>query len=55
MDALEREFIRELAVQAGYLIDWGRTTRDETIAASRISFKTGDSSGLAAIIQTCLY
>ena|ERR1700733_7153281 len=51
----QREFIRELAVQAGYLIDWGRTTRDEMIAASRISFKTGDSSGLAAIIQTCLY
>jgi cell filamentation protein len=50
----QREFIRELGVEAGFLIDWGRISRDEMIAASRASFKTGDSSGLAALIQRCL-
>jgi cell filamentation protein len=51
---MQREFIRALGVQAGYLIDWGRIGREEMIEASRESFKTGISSGLAALIQRCV-
>jgi cell filamentation protein len=50
----QREFIRDLAVQAGFGIDWGRITRDEMIAASRASFETGDSSGLGNCVYSCL-
>ena len=50
----QREFIRELGVEAGHLVDWSRARRDQVIAASRVSFQTGDSSGMAALIQDCL-
>ena len=50
----QREFIRELGVEAGFLIDWSRTNREEMTAASRESFETGQSSGLAALIRACL-
>ena len=47
----QREFIRELAVQAGFAIDWSKVTRDEMMSASLESFKTGDSSNMAALIR----
>lgn len=47
----QREFIRELAGQAGFVIDWSRVSREQMIAASLDSFKTGDSSGMAALIK----
>jgi cell filamentation protein len=50
----QREFIRELGVQAGFAIDWSRITRDQMITASRLSFQTGDSSGLIALITTSM-
>jgi cell filamentation protein len=50
----QREFIREMGVQAGFIIDWSRITRDEMMAASRESFRSGDSSGLAALIRTSI-
>ena len=50
----QREFIRALGLQAGFAIDWGRVTRDQMIAASRLSFQTGDNSGLAALIASSL-
>ena len=46
----QREFIRELAVDAGFAIDWSRVTREHMTAASLKSFKTGDSSEMAALI-----
>ena len=46
----QREFIRELAEQTGFVIDWSRVTREQMMAASLESFKTGDSSGMAALI-----
>jgi hypothetical protein len=51
----QREFIRQLDFDAAFAIDWSRITRDRMIAASRISFQTGDSSALAALIlgSTC--
>jgi len=50
----QREFIRELGLQAGFRIDWSRITRDQMTACSRDSFRTGDSSGMAALIRTSL-
>ncbi len=46
----QREFIRELGVQAGFVIDWSRVTREQMTAASLESFQTGDSSEMAALI-----
>jgi cell filamentation protein len=47
----QREFIRELGIEAGFMIDWSRINRRQMMAASRESFSTGDSSGLAALIR----
>jgi fido (protein-threonine AMPylation protein) len=47
----QREFIRELGIEAGFLIDWSRTSRQQLMAASRESFSTGDCSGLADLIR----
>jgi cell filamentation protein len=46
----QREFIRELGLHAGFVVDWSRITRGQMTAASRESFRTGDSSRLAALI-----
>jgi hypothetical protein len=40
-------------VSAGFLPDWGRIGSDQMIEASQASFKTGDSSGLAALLRMC--
>ena len=50
----QREFLRELAVQAGFTVDWRRVTQEEMSAASRASFTTGDSAHLTAIVRSCL-
>ena len=42
---------RELAIQVGFAIDWSRVTRERMTTASIESFKTGDSSGMAALIE----
>ena len=50
----QREFLRELALQAGFTVDWRRVTQEEMIAASRAGFTTGDSAHLKAIVQSWL-
>jgi cell filamentation protein len=50
----QREFIRELGLQAGFIIDWSRITQDKMIAASKESCRSGNSSGLAALIKTSI-
>jgi cell filamentation protein len=50
----QREFLRELAGQAGFAVDWRRVTRDEMTAASRESFATGDSASVVAIMRSCV-
>jgi fido (protein-threonine AMPylation protein) len=50
----QREFIRELAIEAGFVIDWSRVTRDQMTAASLEGFKTGDNSAMAALIELSL-
>ena len=47
----QREFIRELAIRAGFAIDWSRVTREKMTAVSIESFRTGVSSGMAALIE----
>jgi cell filamentation protein len=50
----QREFIRELGIQAGFAIDWSRITQDRMIAASRESFATAESHGLGHCVYSCL-
>ena len=50
----QREFIRELALQCGFAIDWSRITSDQMITASRVSFQTGDNAGLTALITASI-
>jgi len=50
----QREFIRTLAFDAGHRVSWRNLTPAENNEASRISFATGDHSGLAAIIRARL-
>jgi len=50
----QREFVRELAIQAGFLLDWSRVTREQMIAGSVESFQTGGSSAMAEVIEQSL-
>ena len=50
----QREFIRCLALDAGHIIDWRRTSRDRMLAASRASFATAKPTAMVEIIEACL-
>lgn len=50
----QREFIRELALQAGHTLEWTRITREQMYSTSKLSFERGDSSGLAAIVNIAI-
>jgi len=50
----QREFIRQLALTAGHPLSWKNITKEENDEASRISFATGNTAGLAAILHKCL-
>lgn len=50
----QREFIRELGLYSGFVIDWSCIGRDQMTAASRENFQTGNISGLAALILTSM-
>ncbi len=47
----QREFLRCLALQAAHPLTWAALTPEENNEASRISFATGDSTLLAALIH----
>jgi cell filamentation protein len=47
----QREFIRTLAAEAGHRLTWTGLTPEENNEASRVSYATGDSSGLATMIR----
>jgi len=47
----QREFIRELGLLAGVVVDWTRITRDQMLLPSRVSFETGDSAAMASLIR----
>jgi len=50
----QREFIRTLALTAGHRLVWTNLAQEENTHASRISYATGDSSLLTALIRTRL-
>lgn len=50
----QREFLRQLAAQADFSLDWRRVDRDTMSAASRKSFSTGKSNSTLDIIRTCI-
>ena len=50
----QREFIRELAIEAGHELDWSRVTRKQMFEASILSHNMGKHGGLAAVIHSAL-
>ena len=47
----QREFIRSLAAMAGHRLVWTNLEPEENNSASRVSYTTGNSSGLGALIR----
>ncbi len=47
----QREFLRELAVKAGYELAWDLAAKEEMQAASIASFQTGSSAGFATLLS----
>jgi cell filamentation protein len=47
----QREFIRSIALKAGHRLVWKDLEPEENNSASRISYATGNSSALAAMIR----
>jgi cell filamentation protein len=50
----QREFVRELAAEAGYRINWSRVTREQMYAASIESHHRGKNAALAALIAKAI-
>jgi cell filamentation protein len=50
----QREFLRQLAQQAGHAISWAGISQVENVAASIASHMSGDNSGLVRIVQTAI-
>jgi cell filamentation protein len=50
----QREFVRQLGLEAGFVLDWGAVTAGRMRAASVESFTTGNSTALAGVIGRCL-
>ncbi len=48
----QREFIRELALEAGYKLDWSRVTQKQMVDASVLSHNLGRNSSFAAVIRS---
>ena len=51
----QREFLRQLALQAGHPLSWAGFTQNEMTDASILSHKVGDNTQLTAIIERALY
>jgi cell filamentation protein len=49
----QREFVRELGIRNGLMIDWGRVSREEMIEASRRSLRI-DNAGLEQVLRKAL-
>jgi cell filamentation protein len=49
----QREFIRELGLQSGLLLDWTRISREEMVDASRRSLRI-DNAGMEQILRKAL-
>lgn len=51
----QREFIRELAVNAGLDLVWNQPSQEEMVEASILSHNRGDNSGLERILLRALH
>jgi cell filamentation protein len=51
---MQREFIRELGLNAGHYIDWRSTTVEKMTEASRLSHLSGELSLFAGLIRECI-
>ena len=47
----QREFARELCLKCGYVFDLTKTTHEEMLYASILSFDKGDNSALVSIFE----
>ena len=50
----QREFIRELCLKCGYVLDLTSTKHQEMLDASVLSFNKGDISGFVDIFTRCV-
>lgn len=50
----QREFVRQLGLGAGFVVDWGAVSAEQMMTASVQGFTTGNSAGLADVIRRCL-
>lgn len=50
----QREFIRELALEAGYALDWSKVSQKRMYEASALSHNLGKSAALAEVIRAAL-
>jgi cell filamentation protein len=51
---VQREFIRELAAEAGHRINWNRVTRAQMVDASIESHNLGKNDAFAALISLAI-
>jgi cell filamentation protein len=49
----QREFIRELSVRNGWMLDWTRVSREQMVEASRRSLRV-DNAGLEEVLKLAL-
>jgi cell filamentation protein len=50
----QREFVRELALDAGFRLDWSRITQEQMYEASSLSHNLGKNSQLTAVLRLAL-
>ncbi len=50
----QREFIRQLALESGYTLNWSRVSGEQMRKASRSSFRRGDNAGMVELVRTAL-
>ncbi len=50
----QREFIRQLALENGYTLNWSRVSAEQMRKASRSSFRRGDNAGMVELVRMAL-
>ena len=50
----QREFFRELALEAGYRLNWSLVTQKQMYEASSLSHNLGKTTALAALIRAAI-
>ncbi len=50
----QREFIRQLGLHGGHVLNWVRVSRTQMYSASHLSFQAADNSGLENVLLTAL-